>query len=94
MKKYVNKQYVEMTTEEIATLQAEAERQERERWLSVSYDDAVNDMIRTRYSLSQELAIERQRFTKPEEHKIFDDWCEYCKAYVKQKKEGAEKWQY
>lgn len=87
MKKYVNGEYIEITPEEIAEQQAQAEQAERERWASISYDDAVNDEIRKRYSASQEFAILRQKAEKPDEYREYYDYCEACKAYVKQKKE-------
>lgn len=51
-----------------------------------SYDEQVNSLIRARYSLSEELAILRQRDDKPEEYKAYYDYCEQCKTEVKQKK--------
>lgn len=40
--------------------------------------------IRERYSLSEELAIIRQKKDeKPEEYQAYYDYCEECKAYVK-----------
>ena len=86
MKIYENGIYRDLTLEEIAQMQAEAERQEREYWQSVSYDDAVSARIRERYSLDQELAISRQRDTKPEEFEAFFTYCEECKTFVKAKK--------
>ena len=79
--------YRELTPEEIAQRKAEAERQEREYWQSISYDDAVNAEIRKRYTESQEFAILRQKDEKPEEYQTYYEYCESCKAFVKQKKE-------
>lgn len=87
MYKRLNGKLVEMTPEEIAQRQAEAERQEREYWQSIPYDDAVNAEIRKRYTESQEFAILRQKDEKPEEYHAYFDYCEYCKAFVRQKKE-------
>lgn len=50
-----------------------------------SYEEQVVTLIRERYSTDDELAILRQRETKPEEFKAYDDYCEACKANVKQK---------
>lgn len=50
-----------------------------------SYEEQVVTLIRERYSTDDELAILRQRDTKPEEFKAYDDYCEACKANVKQK---------
>lgn len=83
MKKYINGQYIDMTAEEIAAMQEQAEAAEREHWLGVSYDDLVNEEIRKRYTVSQEFAILRQRDEKPEEHNAYYAYCEECKAFVK-----------
>lgn len=52
---------------------------------SQSYEDKVNSLIRAKYSLSEELAILRQKEEKPDEYKAYFDYCEKCKADVKQK---------
>lgn len=87
MKKYVNGKYIEITPEEIAEQQAQAEQAERERWRTIPYDEAVNDEIRKRYTESQEFAILRQQAEKPDEYREYYDYCEACKAFVKKKKE-------
>lgn len=86
MNKCVNGKFIEMTAEEIAELQAEAERGEAEYWQSIPYDEAVNAKIRERYTESQEFAILRQRDEKPEEYAVYFAYCEECKAFVKDKK--------
>ena len=50
-----------------------------------SYNEEVNSMIRQRYSLSEELAILRQRDTKPEEFAVYNEYAEQCKAEVKRR---------
>ena len=86
MKKYINGQYIEMTTEEIAQRQMEQAEAERNYWLNTPYDEAVDAEIRKRYTVSQEFAILRQRDEKPEEYAEYYAYCEECKAYVKEKK--------
>lgn len=86
MKKYVNGQYIEMTEEEIAAMQAEAAKAEAEYWASVDYGDAVNNEIRKKYSESQEFALLRQKDDKPEEYAEYFAYCEECKTTVKEKK--------
>jgi head-tail adaptor len=86
MKKCVNGQYIELTAEEITTMQAEAERAEAEYWANIPYDEAVNAKIRERYTESQEFAILRQRDEKPTEYAEYYAYCEECKAFVKAKK--------
>ena len=79
--------YRDLTPEEIAQMQAEQERAEKEYWQSIPYEDAVNAKIRERYTESQEFAILRQKDEKPEEYAIYYAYCEECKALVKEKKE-------
>lgn len=86
MKKCINGEMVEMTPSEIAAMQAEAERAEREYWQNVPYDEAIDAKIRERYSVSQEFAILRQRDEKPEEYAAYYAYCEECKTLVKRKK--------
>ena len=80
------KKYWDMTPEEIATNEAEALEADRQYWLTVDYDEAVNEQIRKVYTESQEHSMHRQQDRKPEEYKQYDDYCEACKAYVKSKK--------
>ena len=47
------------------------------------YANLVNNKVRERYSVSDELAILRQRDTKPEEFAAYNDFVEQCKAEVK-----------
>ena len=48
------------------------------------YAQEVDARIRKRYSLSDELAILRQRETKQEEFNEYNDYCEACKAQAKE----------
>ena len=47
------------------------------------YSREIEKKIRLRYSLSAELAILRQRYTKVEEFNTYNDYVERCKAEVK-----------
>ena len=47
------------------------------------YENEIIRKIRKRYSLNQELAILRQRDTKPEEFAEYNAYVEKCKAEVK-----------
>lgn len=47
------------------------------------YGNQVNDLIRRRYSLSEELAILRQKDEKPDEYREYFAFCEECKAKAK-----------
>ena len=48
-----------------------------------SYEERVEQLIRERYSLNQELAIQRQRYTKPSEFEEYFAYCEECKQKAK-----------
>ena len=44
------------------------------------YANLVSKLIRERYSVDDEMAILRQKETKPEEYKAYNAFCEDCKA--------------
>lgn len=47
------------------------------------YEREIIERIRARYTVNQELAILRQRDTKPEEFAEYNAFAEQCKAEVK-----------
>ena len=49
----------------------------------VEYENKIINKIRQKYSINQELAILRQRDTKPEEYQVYFDYVEQCKAEAK-----------
>lgn len=50
---------------------------------TIDYPKLVENKIRKKYSMSAELAILRQRDTKPEEFAEYNAFCEQCKAEAK-----------
>lgn len=50
---------------------------------SLSYEKAVDALVRQKYSVSAELAILRQRDSKVEEFKAYYDFVEACKVEAK-----------
>ena len=50
---------------------------------TIDYPQLVENKIRTKYSVSAELAILRQRDTKPEEFAEYNAFCELCKVEAK-----------
>jgi hypothetical protein len=48
-----------------------------------TYEEKVVALIREKYTIDQELAIQRQRYTKPEEFFEYDNYCEQCKLRAK-----------
>lgn len=61
----------DLTSEEVAAMQQQQPQ--------ISYEQLVSDLIRERYTVDQEFAINRQRDTKPEEFQEYFDFCEQCK---------------
>lgn len=51
--------------------------------LDAMYAQEVNRLIRIKYTVSDELAIMRQRDEKPEEFAVYNAYCEQCKADAK-----------
>lgn len=54
---------------------------------TISYEERVVALIRAKYSIDDELAIQRQRDTKPEEFQAYFNYCEECKDKVKNEME-------
>lgn len=52
---------------------------------TIPYEEQVVSLIRQRYSLDEELAIQRQRDAKPEEFSEYFAYCEECKEKAKTK---------
>lgn len=50
----------------------------------VPYEQKVIDIIREKYTVDEELAIQRQRETKPNEFNVYFNYCEECKRKAKQ----------
>ena len=82
MKKYINGEYVEMTEEEIAELQKDVP--------DIPYEERIVNRIREKYSVNDELAILRQRSTKPEEFEEYNAFVEQIKQEEKQEKLEGE----
>lgn len=49
------------------------------------YEELVVQFIREKYTLDDELAIHRQKETKPDEWEEYFAYCEECKAKAKEK---------
>ena len=58
---------------------------EKEYKAKLEYENLIVQKIRAKYSLNEELAILRQRDTKPEEFKEYNIYVEQCKKEVKEK---------
>ena len=51
--------------------------------IEISYAEKVVSLIRQKYSLDEELAIQRQRDVKPQEFQEYFAYCEACKEKAK-----------
>lgn len=51
--------------------------------MRISINDEIDKVITARYPISEQIAILRQRDTKPEEYKAFFEFAEQVKASVK-----------
>lgn len=51
-----------------------------------TYEEQVVELIRLRYDMNAELAILRQRDSKPEEFAEYNAYCEECKRKIKEGK--------
>ena len=58
--------------------------------LTAEYGEAVNRLIRKRYSLSAELAILRKRDEEPEEFAAYNAFAEACKEEARAEFFGEE----
>lgn len=76
MRKWLNGQIVEMSETEIEELEASA--------FSPTYEQRIVSRIRQKYSVDDELAILRQRDTKPDEFNTYNEFVERIKAEEKQ----------
>lgn len=56
---------------------------ERNGTLSKVYGDLVNQKIRRQYTISEEIALLRQRDEKQEEFAVYNAYVEKCKAEAK-----------
>lgn len=64
-----------------------AEQLEKQK--QAKYENLVERYIRQKYSISQELAILRQKESKIEEFNAYNDYAEYCKAKAKMEVYGV-----
>lgn len=48
------------------------------------YENKVIELIRQMYTIDEELAIQRQKETKPNEFEIYFNYCEECKLKAKE----------
>ena len=63
----------------------------RVRDLNISVNDIINELIRSKYSESEELSILRQRDTKADEFETYNSYCEDCKTLGKEIYEDIHK---
>lgn len=82
MKKYENGSFIEITDGEIEALriaESQAILDDKSKFEAMPYPERVEYLIRKRYTISDELAILRQREDKPEEFEEYNEFAEECK---------------
>ena len=79
----------EMTAEEIEEINLKKQNFERNKFNQMSYEDLVVLFIREKYSIDEELAIQRQRETKVSEFNEYNSYCEKCKSKAKELSNNA-----
>lgn len=57
--------------------------EEKEMVKNLEYKTTIDKLIRQRYSVSDEIAILRQRASKSDEYAEYNAYCEECKAQAK-----------
>ena len=72
MTKWLNGQIVEMSDTEIEELESSS--------FSLTYEQRIVSRIRQKYSVDDELAILRQRDSKPDEFSAYNEFVEKIKA--------------
>ena len=72
MTKWLNGQIVEMSDTEIEELECSS--------FSLTYEQRIVSRIRQKYSVDDELAILRQRDSKPDEFSAYNEFVEKIKA--------------
>lgn len=84
VKLYIPKQEVISDYEEISDETLEAEKKHNEEMQAKKYTEYIDMKIREKYSLSDELAIQRQRDENVDEFKAYYEYCEECKKEAKE----------
>ena len=70
--------YAELVSQEVEpTPPTEEELQQR-------YVLRVRELIREKYAIEDELAIQRQRYTDPDKFNEYNDFCEVCKQKARE----------
>lgn len=60
------------------------EVEDKPKYTSDEYVHKVRELIKEKYSIEDEIAINRQRDTKPIEFEEYNSFCEECKARAKE----------
>jgi hypothetical protein len=93
MRKYVDGKYIDFTKDEIESQKQEELKAEAEKWATIDYGIAVNDLFRKRYQQHEVEAIQNNYLLDATDEKYaremqeMQDYRVWCKAFVKQQKE-------
>jgi len=78
----------DLTEEEIGAMEQAGQKSEEGFW-HLPYGERVSALIREKYSMDDEFAIQRQRAEKPEEFLAYFNFCEACKTKAREKPDTA-----
>ena len=76
---YIGGERLEVPHEEVPEDFEEVTQEQIDEEVRRAYGERVDALIRVRYTLSEELALLRQRDEKPDEYQAYYDYCEECK---------------
>lgn len=89
MKKYYLGKWVEQTPQETKELEESKIEYEKHKYDGLTYEQKVVTLIREKYSIDEELAIQRQREIKVSEFNEYNSYCEECKSKAKEMSNNA-----
>lgn len=89
MKKYYLGKWIEQTPQETQELEKHKIEYEKHKYDGLTYEQKVVALIRKKYSIDEELAIQRQRKIKVSEFNEYNSYCEECKSKAKEMSTNA-----
>lgn len=89
LKKYYLGDWIEQTPQETKELEEYKIEYEKHKYDDLTYEQKVVALIREKYSIDEELAIQRQRETKVDEFNEYNSYCEKCKSKAKEMSTNA-----
>ena len=75
--------YVESDFNQDLSFSIDKYKSRKETEAKIEYENKIVSLIRKKYNINQELAILRQRDTKPQEFAEYNEYVEQCKKQIK-----------